>query len=103
MCRLRLQMPYRPRRRTRGRVRAESRRGDLLLPPQCRRPGPARSGHISRYVHLVTFADYKNELYMAGELPAFTTDPVALEESARQRMEPGPFWYVAGAAGTGAT
>ncbi len=36
-------------------------------------------------------------------LPPFTTDPTALEDSARERMEDGPFRYVAGAAGSGAT
>jgi isopentenyl diphosphate isomerase/L-lactate dehydrogenase-like FMN-dependent dehydrogenase len=40
---------------------------------------------------------------MGGVRPAFTTDTSALEESARARMEPGPFWYVAGSAGSGAT
>jgi lactate 2-monooxygenase len=52
------------------------------------------------------FAAYQGEIYLhglAGTLPEFTTDASALEESARQRLEPGPFWYVAGAAGTGAT
>ena len=52
------------------------------------------------------FAAYQGEIYLhglAGTVPDFTTDPGALEESARQRLEPGPFWYVAGAAGTGAT
>ncbi|RKT52969.1 lactate 2-monooxygenase [Saccharothrix australiensis] len=52
------------------------------------------------------FAGYQNELYLqglAGTVPPFTTDPERLEESARERLGPGPFWYVAGAAGTGAT
>jgi isopentenyl diphosphate isomerase/L-lactate dehydrogenase-like FMN-dependent dehydrogenase len=52
------------------------------------------------------FAAYQAEIYLnglAGVLPEFTTDASALEESARRRLEPGPFWYVAGAAGTGAT
>jgi len=52
------------------------------------------------------FAAYQGEIYLnglAGTLPEFTTDAGGLEESARQRLEPGPFWYVAGAAGTGAT
>src|SRR5437773_3588025 len=52
------------------------------------------------------FASYQDEIYtlgLAGQLPPFTTDPDALEESARRRMAPGPFWYVAGAAGTGST
>jgi lactate 2-monooxygenase len=49
---------------------------------------------------------YASEIYlqgMGGVTPAFTTDTSALEESARDRMEPGPFWYVAGSAGSGAT
>jgi lactate 2-monooxygenase len=52
------------------------------------------------------FGDYQSEIYLHGledRRPPFTTDLSALEESARERMEPGPFWYVAGAAGSGAT
>jgi isopentenyl diphosphate isomerase/L-lactate dehydrogenase-like FMN-dependent dehydrogenase len=52
------------------------------------------------------FASYQNEIYLqglAGNVPPFTTDPEALEESARVRLGPGPFWYVAGAAGGGHT
>ncbi len=52
------------------------------------------------------FANYANEIYLQGladVLPAFTTDVATLEESARAIMEPGPFWYVAGGAGAGAT
>jgi lactate 2-monooxygenase len=51
-------------------------------------------------------ANYANEIYLQGlgdVLPAFTTDTSSLEESARSVMEPGPFWYVAGGAGSGAT
>ena len=54
----------------------------------------------------MTFATYQNEIYLqglGGQLPPFTTDPESLEASARERLGPGPFWYVAGAAGTGAT
>lgn len=49
---------------------------------------------------------YAAEIYLQGMsdvLPAFTTDACALEEAARQVLEPAPFWYVAGAAGSGAT
>ncbi|MFN2518849.1 MAG: lactate 2-monooxygenase [Jatrophihabitantaceae bacterium] len=49
---------------------------------------------------------YASEIYLrgvGGARPAFTTDTSALEASARERMEPGPFWYVAGSAGSGAT
>ncbi|EST37163.1 L-lactate 2-monooxygenase [Streptomycetaceae bacterium MP113-05] len=52
------------------------------------------------------FGDYQNEIYLhglEGRLPPFTTDLTALEGSARERLEDGPFWYVAGAAGSGAT
>ena len=52
------------------------------------------------------FGAYQSEIYLAGlggAVPPFTTDGDALESSARQRMEPGPFWYVAGGAGAGAT
>ena len=51
-------------------------------------------------------ANYANEIYLQGladVLPAFTTDTTALEESARSVMDPGPFWYVAGGAGSGST
>ncbi len=54
-----------------------------------------------------SFGSYQAEIYLNGMLadavPPFTTNPDELEDSARSRMEPGPFWYVAGAAGTGAT
>ncbi len=49
---------------------------------------------------------YRDEIYtrgLSGDFPPFTTDPDTLEESARKRLAPGPFWYVAGAAGTGST
>jgi lactate 2-monooxygenase len=53
-----------------------------------------------------TYAAYQQEIYARGaadELPAFTTDPEGLEESARARLAPGPFAYVAGPAGAGTT
>ncbi|PRX47133.1 isopentenyl diphosphate isomerase/L-lactate dehydrogenase-like FMN-dependent dehydrogenase [Prauserella shujinwangii] len=52
------------------------------------------------------FGSYQNEIYLqgyGGTTPAFTTDATRLEESAADLLEPGPFWYVAGAAGSGAT
>ncbi|MGK5498489.1 lactate 2-monooxygenase [Streptomyces sp. URMC 125] len=52
------------------------------------------------------FAAYQSEIYLnglEGRLPPFTTDPTALEDAARGRLEPGPFGYVAGAAGSGST
>jgi isopentenyl diphosphate isomerase/L-lactate dehydrogenase-like FMN-dependent dehydrogenase len=54
----------------------------------------------------VPLSNYANEIYLqglAGVRPAFNTDTSALEEPARAVMEPGPFWYVAGAASSGAT
>ncbi|HEX7303273.1 lactate 2-monooxygenase [Lentzea sp.] len=55
---------------------------------------------------MTNFAAYQNEIYLqglGGTVPPFTTDPDALEQSARERLGPGPFWYVAGGAGSGAT
>lgn len=55
---------------------------------------------------MTSFAAYQNEIYLqglGGAVPPFTTDPDALEQSARDRLGPGPFWYVAGGAGSGAT
>ncbi|WP_112275412.1 lactate 2-monooxygenase [Lentzea terrae] len=55
---------------------------------------------------MTSFAAYQNEIYLqglGGAVPPFTTDPNALEQSARERLGPGPFWYVAGGAGSGAT
>ncbi|ANZ35609.1 alpha-hydroxy-acid oxidizing enzyme [Lentzea guizhouensis] len=55
---------------------------------------------------MTSFAGYQNEIYLqglGGAVPPFTTDPDALEDSARSRLGPGPFWYVAGGAGSGAT
>jgi isopentenyl diphosphate isomerase/L-lactate dehydrogenase-like FMN-dependent dehydrogenase len=54
----------------------------------------------------VQWGGYQNEIYLrglAGEVPAFTTDGTRLEEVARGTVEPGPFGYVAGGAGSGAT
>ncbi|MEU6643327.1 lactate 2-monooxygenase [Saccharomonospora sp. NPDC046836] len=52
------------------------------------------------------FGSYQNEIYLqgyGGTKPAFSTDATRLEESAAQVLEPEPFFYVAGAAGSGAT
>ncbi|MFN2562290.1 MAG: lactate 2-monooxygenase [Jatrophihabitans sp.] len=49
---------------------------------------------------------YSSEIYlrgMAGERPPFPTDLSAFESYAKERMEPEPYWYAAGAAGSGAT
>jgi lactate 2-monooxygenase len=51
-------------------------------------------------------AGYASEIYlqgMGGFRPALTTDIGELESVAREHMAPEPFWYVAGAAGSGAT
>jgi isopentenyl diphosphate isomerase/L-lactate dehydrogenase-like FMN-dependent dehydrogenase len=51
-------------------------------------------------------AGYASEIYlqgMGGVRPTLTTDTTALEDLARTHMAPEPFWYVAGAAGSGAT
>jgi lactate 2-monooxygenase len=52
------------------------------------------------------FGSYQSEIYLQGladQIPAFTTDAAVLEGVARGRMEPGPFGYVSGGAGSGAT
>jgi isopentenyl diphosphate isomerase/L-lactate dehydrogenase-like FMN-dependent dehydrogenase len=51
-------------------------------------------------------SSYSSEIYlygMGGQRPAFTTDLSALEAYAAEHMEPEPYWYAAGAAGSGAT
>jgi lactate 2-monooxygenase len=54
----------------------------------------------------VQFGGYQNEIYLhglGGQLPPFTTDLTRLEGLAREKFEAGPFGYVVGGAGTGAT
>lgn len=49
---------------------------------------------------------YQDEIYLQGlgdQLPPFTTDATRLEAVAEEAMEPGPFGYVAGGAGSGDT
>ncbi|HWN36136.1 MAG TPA: lactate 2-monooxygenase [Pseudonocardia sp.] len=49
---------------------------------------------------------YQSEIYLAGlagKTPALPTDLTQLEGLAEQRLDSGPFWYVAGGAGSGAT
>ena len=49
---------------------------------------------------------YASEIYlhgMGGQRPELTTDLSVLEAVAKDRMEPEPYWYAAGAAGSGAT
>jgi isopentenyl diphosphate isomerase/L-lactate dehydrogenase-like FMN-dependent dehydrogenase len=51
-------------------------------------------------------SSYSSEIYlygMGGQRPAFTTDLSSLETYAAEHMEPEPYWYAAGAAGSGAT
>lgn len=52
------------------------------------------------------FSAYAAEIYLRGladETPRFPTDPSRLEEAARAVLTDGPFGYVAGGAGSGAT
>ncbi|MDQ1700274.1 MAG: lactate 2-monooxygenase [Frankiaceae bacterium] len=52
------------------------------------------------------FANYQNEIYLhglAGTFPELPCEPAGLEDLARERMEPEPFGYVAGSAGTEST
>ena len=49
---------------------------------------------------------YQSEIYLgglSGATPELPTDLTRLEALARDRLEPGPYGYVAGGAGTGAT
>jgi isopentenyl diphosphate isomerase/L-lactate dehydrogenase-like FMN-dependent dehydrogenase len=49
---------------------------------------------------------YGQEIYLrglSGIRPQLPTDLTALEDYARERVDPEPFWYIAGAAGSGAT
>jgi lactate 2-monooxygenase len=52
------------------------------------------------------FGSYQNEIYLqglGGQSPVFSTDGTRLEELARDVLAAGPFGYVAGGAGSGAT
>jgi len=54
----------------------------------------------------VPFAGYGAEIYFQGladQRPALPTDPSRLEDAARSVLDEGPFGYVAGGAGAGAT
>jgi lactate 2-monooxygenase len=51
-------------------------------------------------------SNYASEIYlngMGGKRPDFTTDLAAIEAYAKDHLEPEPYWYAAGAAGSGAT
>src|SRR5215813_1498535 len=91
----------------------------MRMPPgySRRRGGPARHWSLTHCrcgtsvvegAGMTTpFGAYQAEIYLNGllndEVPPFTTNPEELEASARERLESGPFWYVAGGAGNGAT
>jgi isopentenyl diphosphate isomerase/L-lactate dehydrogenase-like FMN-dependent dehydrogenase len=52
------------------------------------------------------YGSYQNEIYLQGlgeQVPPFSTDPTRFEALAREKLEAGPFGYVAGGAGSGAT
>jgi lactate 2-monooxygenase len=78
-------------------------------------PTPARAGHSAFAAPLscgvlsgvsAPFAGYAAEIYLnglAGQVPALPTDPARLEAAAREVLDDGPFGYVAGGAGQGAT
>ncbi|WP_300015644.1 alpha-hydroxy-acid oxidizing protein [Pseudonocardia sp.] len=54
----------------------------------------------------VPFSSYAAEIYLrglGGEVPGYPTDPAQLETAARAVLTDGPFGYVAGGAGSGAT
>ncbi|HZC73739.1 MAG TPA: lactate 2-monooxygenase [Jatrophihabitans sp.] len=51
-------------------------------------------------------SSYSSEIYlygMSGKRPDLTTDLSVIEAYAKERMAPEPYWYAAGAAGSGAT
>lgn len=51
-------------------------------------------------------ADFQTEIYaygLADQHPVVSTNAMNLEAAAREAMEPGPFGYIAGSAGNGAT
>lgn len=55
---------------------------------------------------VAALTNYQTEIYLrglAGNTPTLPTDLTRLEELARHRLDTGPFGYVAGGAGTGAT
>ncbi|MDQ3786596.1 MAG: lactate 2-monooxygenase [Actinomycetota bacterium] len=52
------------------------------------------------------YGSYQNEIYLQGlgdQVPPFTTDGTRLEAAAREKLDDGPYGYVAGGAGSGAT
>ncbi len=56
--------------------------------------------------HVVPALAYQSEIYLSGlsgTTPALPTDLTRLQALAREKLAPGPYGYVAGGAGTGAT
>lgn len=52
------------------------------------------------------YGSYQNEIYLQGlgdQVPPFTTDPTRFEGLAAEKLDRGPYGYVAGGAGSGAT
>jgi isopentenyl diphosphate isomerase/L-lactate dehydrogenase-like FMN-dependent dehydrogenase len=52
------------------------------------------------------YGAYQNEIYLQGlgeQVPPFSTDPTRFEALAKEKLESGPYGYVAGGAGSGAT
>jgi hypothetical protein len=55
---------------------------------------------------VVPAAAYQAEIYLgglSGSVPPLPTDLTTLGDAARDRLEPGPYGYIAGGAGSGAT
>lgn len=55
---------------------------------------------------MTTPSRYAHEIYLSGiegGVPPFTTHALDLEDAARAVLDPRPYWYVAGSAGSGAT
>src|SRR5688572_1624582 len=66
-----------------------------------RRPEAVGSGKVAGQ-----YGSYQNEIYLQGlgeQVPPFTTDATRLEAVAREKLDDGPYGYVAGGAGSGAT
>ncbi|MFI6297800.1 alpha-hydroxy-acid oxidizing protein [Nonomuraea sp. NPDC050790] len=54
----------------------------------------------------MAYSDFQLEIYLNGladALPPYSVDPAKLQETAHGLLEEGPYWYVAGSAGTGET
>ncbi|WP_246268565.1 lactate 2-monooxygenase [Nonomuraea typhae] len=54
----------------------------------------------------MAYSDFQLEIYLnglTGTLPPYSVDPARLQEAARDLLDAGPYWYVAGSAGSGET